>query len=120
LPLPPALRQAVAQVFAGVSASEPATVSAMLATWESTGQLIDPHTAVAVAGATGAPAPSAGTPLVILSTAHPAKFPQAVRAATGQTPPAPPAAARLDGLTERFERLPADVEAVKAYVRAWA
>lgn len=119
LPLPPALREAVAQVFDGVSASESATVSAMRRTWERTGQLIDPHTAVAVAGAE-APALSAGTPLVILSTAHPAKFPQAVSAATGQTPPAPPAAARLDGLAERFERLPADVDAVKAYVRAWA
>jgi threonine synthase len=120
LPLPPALREAMAQVFSGVSASEAATVGAMRRTWESTGQLIDPHTAVAVAGADEAAAPSAGTPLVILSTAHPAKFPQAVLAATGQTPPAPPAAARLDALSERFERLPADVEAVKAYVRAWA
>jgi threonine synthase len=110
----------MAQVFSGVSASEPATESAMRRIWESTGRLIDPHTAVAVAGAAEAPAPSAGTPLVILSTAHPAKFPQAVRAATDQTPAAPPAAARLDGLAERFERLPADVEAVKAYVRSWA
>jgi len=120
LPLPAALREAMASVFSGASASESGTMTAMRRTWESTGQLIDPHTAVAVAGAEGSPALSAGTPLVILSTAHPAKFPEAVRAATGRTPPAPPAAARLDGLTERFERLPADVDAVKAYVRAWS
>lgn len=91
----------------------------MRRTWETTGLLIDPHTAVAVAGADQLGAPLGATPLVILSTAHAAKFPEAVAAATGQVPHAA-AAARLEGLEERFDRLPADAEAVKAYVRGWA
>jgi threonine synthase len=116
--LSPALREAFAATFSGVAASEAATAAAMRRTWEGTGLLIDPHTAVAVAGADQLAAPPAGTPLVILSTAHPAKFPEAVSAATGQTPYAL-AAARLQTLEERFDRAPADAEAIKAYVRAW-
>jgi threonine synthase len=112
------MRAALAELFDGTSASEADTTAAMRRIWETSGQLIDPHTAVAVAGAGKSAAPPVGTPLIILSTAHPAKFPDAVRAATGQTPVAP-AAARLEGLAERLDRLPADAEAVKAFVRGW-
>jgi threonine synthase len=117
--LAPALSEAFAATFAGVASSEAATAAAMRRTWETTGLLIDPHTAVAVAGADQLGVPQGGTPLVILSTAHAAKFPEAVAAATGQVPHAA-AATRLEGLEERFDRLPADAEAVKAYVRGWA
>lgn len=118
LVLAPAIRAPLADVFQGVSASEAATSLAMRRTWEHTGMLIDPHTAVAIAAADRAPTPEA--PLVILSTADPSKFPEAVEAATGQTPPVPAAAAALAGLAERHESLTADVDALKAYVRAWA
>ena len=114
--LPPAIRTAMADVLQGVSISEAATSAAMRQTWEQTGILIDPHTAVAVAAADKAPAP---TPLVFLSTAHPCKFPEAVEAATGRTPPVPAPAARLAGLAECCETLIADVDALKALVRAW-
>jgi threonine synthase len=59
-------------------------------------------------------------PLVILSTAHPAKFPEAVQAATGAAPPTPASARRLDGKAERFDRLPADAETIKTYIRDFA
>ena len=60
------------------------------------------------------------TPLVALSTAHPAKFPEAVKAASGVTAAVPPGAADLAGKPERFDRLPADGEAVMAYIRDFA
>jgi threonine synthase len=87
--------------------------------------LIDPHTAVAVAGAGRAPkvaadGPSGAPPLIIVSTAHPAKFPEAVRAAAGVAPPMPAAARGLAKRKERIDRLPADIEAVKAYIRDFA
>ena len=56
----------------------------------------------------------------MLSTAHPAKFPETVEAATGETPVMPRTAAHLAGKAERFDRLPADAETIKAYVRAFA
>ena len=113
--LAPAIRAAMAEIFEGRSVSEAATTEAMRKSWRETGELVDPHTAVALAGADGAA--HDGTPLVILSTAHPAKFPEAI-AAAGLTPDVARVEA-LGGLVERFDRLPADAAAVKAYVRAW-
>ena len=48
---PPAVLGAMREVFAGVSVSEAATARAILTTLNETGELIDPHTAVALAGA---------------------------------------------------------------------
>ncbi len=50
-------------------------------------------------------------PQVILSTAHPAKFPDAIAAITGHTPPLPPRLSRLMTDRERFARLPNDLKA---------
>jgi threonine synthase len=101
-----------------VSVSEDATASTIASTLQATGELIDPHTAVAVAALTRAEA--APGPVVVLSTAHPAKFPEDVAKAAGVTPTLPPGAADLAARPERFERLPAETETIKAYVRAFA
>ena len=79
------------------------------------GETIDPHTAVGYALAQQHRRDSA-IPMVVLATAHPAKFPDAVEKATGQRPKLP---ARLGDLLERAERvdgLPNDVEALKAMI----
>ena len=60
---------------------------------------------------------SPDTPLVVLSTAHPAKFPETVKAATGTEPPLPPQVLALHKKRERIRRLPNDLEAVKSVVR---
>jgi threonine synthase len=120
LDLPPAVHGAMRETFRGVSVSEAQTARAMLAAWNQTGQLIDPHTAVALAGADLALPPTSETPLIVLSTAHAAKFPDAVLAATGVLPAPPRTAHGLAERDERFDRLAADSEAVKAYVRAFA
>jgi threonine synthase len=105
--------------FWGASVSEADTSEAILNSFRSTGELIDPHTAVGLAAADRAPALSPGTPLIALCTAHAAKFSDAVESATGIAPMSP-RAAELAARPERFDRLPADAEAVKAYVRAFA
>jgi threonine synthase len=65
------------------------------------GRLIDPHTAVALHAAYQIRGRQVG-PLVVLSTAHPAKFPDAVTEATGVTPVLPQ---RLAGLFQGVEKL---------------
>jgi len=117
---PPPVLAAMRDALVGVAVSEEETAATIARTLRETGQLIDPHTAVAVAGAARVRPGPAAAPLVIISTAHPAKFPEAVNAAAGATP-SPPAAvlARADAV-ERIDRLPADVEAVKHYVREFA
>jgi threonine synthase len=106
------------RLFRGVGVSEDETGRAILVTLESTGELIDPHTAVAV-WALGQASDIPG-PVVVLSTAHAAKFPDDVAKAAGVTPSLPRGAADLAARPERFERLPAETETIKGYVRAFA
>jgi len=120
LAIPPNVRAVIRDLFHGASVSEAATARSILATLSASGELVDPHTAVALAISDAAARGVGGAPLVTLSTAHPAKFPEAVSAATGVTPTAPRTCAALADRTERFDRLPADAGAVKAYVRAFA
>lgn len=82
---------------------------------ETTGMLIDPHTAVGVAAARrSGPRES---PMVCLATAHPAKFPDAVEQATGIRPELPARLGDLLDREERFDVLPNDLQAVEAHVR---
>jgi threonine synthase len=118
LDMPSQAFDGVKALFSGFSVDEATTSATMGSAYQAFGEPIDPHTAVALS----APRPiiDPTTLLVVLSTAHAAKFPEAVKAATGVTPTLPAKAGDLFARTERFDRLPADVEAVKTYVRAFA
>jgi threonine synthase len=76
--------------------------------------IIDPHTAVAVAAADHIPASAA--PQVILSTAHPAKFPDAVAKAIGREPSMPDALKRVMGQPERLDILPNDLTLIRQFI----
>jgi threonine synthase len=97
--LAPALHalEPLREIIAGGSADEPATMATIRRTLETTGELVDPHTAVGLHVAAGH-RPPAGVPMVTLATAHPAKFPDAVREACGIDPRLPPAFANLHEL----------------------
>jgi len=88
---------------------------AMAMRWacESAGQVIDPHTAVALSAAR---ALDVDMPVVTLATAHPAKFGDAVERAIGVRPPLPARVGDLHDREERCVTLPADYAAVSAYV----
>jgi len=107
----------VRSVFAGARLDDDATVVEIAATYGETGQLVDPHTAVALA-ASRIVRPEPGVPTVTLATAHPAKFPDAVERATGVRPALPAHLADLLERPERFDRLPNDLVAVERYVEA--
>jgi threonine synthase len=117
LDIPPSALASMRSLFVGAAVSEAETARTILATLNETGELVDPHTAVGLAAAARIGPANPATPLVALSTAHPAKFPEAVQAAAGVAPPTPASVARMAGLRERFEPIAADVEAAKAYVR---
>jgi len=80
------------------------------------GILLDPHTAVGLGAARTIA--SAGSPMVCLGTADPAKFPDAVEKATGVRPPLPARIGDLFERTERYEVLPNDLASVQAHVRS--
>lgn len=118
--IPPSASAVMRRTFTGVAVDEDETARTMLAVRNEAGLLIDPHTAVGVAAARRGASRAGREPMVVLSTAHPAKFPEAVLAATGASPVMPAQAAGLFDRPERMDRLPADAGAVKAYVRAFA
>jgi threonine synthase len=94
-------------------ADEEETLATIRAVHKESGYLLDPHSAVGVAVARKL---KVKAPYVALGTAHPAKFPDAVEKASGVRPTLP---ARLKDLTarkERFDILPADIDAVARYV----
>jgi threonine synthase len=107
----------IRDLFTAERALEDETAAAIRTTLRETGYLLDPHTAVAVAVAekeTRDPA----IPMVVLATAHPAKFPDAVEAACGVRPALPDWLAGLDTRPERFTILPADLAAVENHILA--
>jgi threonine synthase len=118
--IPPGALADMRALFTATGVSEAQTTEAIVATLNESGLVIDPHTAVGVAAAKRLGPASPGTPMIVLSTAHPAKFPEAVTAAAGVAPAIPVAAQHLTERPERFDRLPADAEAVMAYVRHFA
>jgi len=88
----------------------------MAETLAGTGELIDPHTAVGCAAASAFAVE--GTPMVTLATAHPAKFPDAVEAATGVRPALPLWLSDLGEREERFAVLPNVLPDVQAFIDA--
>ena len=58
--------------------------------------------------------------MIVVATAHPAKFPEAVASACGVRPEMPPRLANLMALPERRVNLPNDLGTVQNYVRAHA
>ncbi|MFD2056884.1 threonine synthase [Mesorhizobium calcicola] len=75
--------------------------------------LLDPHTAAAVHVAAGR---AGAVPMVVLGTAHPAKFPAAVEAASGVSPALPAWLGGLMTSEEKYTVLPSDLKMVEDYV----
>jgi threonine synthase len=97
---------------------EAETAATIRRTLDATGYLLDPHTAVGVNVAERVMRGS--TPMVTLATAHPAKFPAAVKAATGHHPALPPWLGDLMSREERMVMLSNDLLAVERHVEARA
>jgi threonine synthase len=118
--LPPQARSFMADLFAGAAVGEAETARTLVSTLNQTGEQVDPHTAVGLAVAARLARNSGDGPIVVLSTAHAAKFPEAAEAALGAPPALNSKSRGLFDKPERIDHLPADVEAVKTYVRAFA
>ncbi|MER8881096.1 threonine synthase [Mesorhizobium sp. M0816] len=88
-----------------------ATIRTTLA---ASGYLLDPHTAAAVHVAAGKAAGE--VPMVVLGTAHPAKFPAAVEAASGVSPALPAWLGGLMSAEEKYTVLPSDLKMVEDYL----
>ncbi|MGQ0585472.1 MAG: threonine synthase [Reyranella sp.] len=105
----------VRELFDAGRVDEPGTLAAIADCHRRFGETIDPHTAIGYAVAQQHRRDPA-IPMVVLATAHPAKFPDAVEKATGVRPPLP---ARLGDLMDRAERVDGlrnDIDELKAMI----
>jgi len=110
--------RAIRRDFTGFTLSDEATLAQIRLNYATSGYLADPHTAIGLAAA-AARAP-VGVPVIVAATAHPAKFPDAVEAATGLRPPLPPPLADLYEREEIYMTAPNDLGAVETLVRNFA
>jgi threonine synthase len=102
-------------VFVAARIDDNETLDVIKRTYMSTGVLVDPHTAVGI-GVTESVRSTITGPIVTLSTAHPAKFPDAVERATGVRPQLPAHLADLMMRPEYVTELPNDLGAVEQFV----
>jgi len=97
--------------------SEPEVAEIIRRTLAESAYLLEPHTATGVIAAEKAGLP-ASVPLVVLATAAPAKFPDAIRAITGLEAGLPPRLAHLMTDPERMVELPNALADLEAHIRA--
>ena len=102
-------------VFVAERLDDTETLDVIRSTYELTGMLIDPHTAVGV-GAARRVQPSIGGPIVTMATAHPAKFPDAVERATGIRPQLPEHLSDLMVRPEYITELSNHLEVVQQFI----
>ncbi len=109
-------RRNILRDFSAGVASEEDTSAAISSVYASNKYLLDPHSAVGVHVARRQK--TIFNPMVTLATAHPAKFPGAVKAATGVEPQLPDWLANLHQLEERMDVVDNDQRAVEEFIRA--
>lgn len=105
----------LARDFAAASASEPEVAEAIQRVRRASGYMMDPHTACGLIAAERC-IPAGPIPQVVLSTAHPAKFPDTMEAILGERPSLPPRLATLMTDEERSSLLPNDLGAVERFI----
>ncbi len=106
--------EAIRNEFSSGMASEVEVATTIREILHQTGELLDPHTAVGVAVARRSAKSS--NPMVTLATAHPAKFPDIVLAATGIRPNLPRHLTHLLTDEERYTVLPNSNAAVREFI----
>ncbi|MEE2997931.1 MAG: threonine synthase [Pseudomonadota bacterium] len=102
--------------FDAVRLNDNATRRVIREVYKTTGELLDPHSAIGVEAARQCRG-SAAVPIVSLATAHPAKFPDAVEEATGIRPGLPLCMADLFDRTEKFNILANDKAVFQDFIR---
>jgi threonine synthase len=103
--------------FSAGRADEDETAATIRTTLRETSHLVDPHTAVGLAVAEKEVGKTT-TPMIVLGTAHPAKFPQAVETACGVRPALPDWLDDLPGRKERVATIPVDQAAIETFILA--
>lgn len=103
------------ELFSSCGVDDKFTCATIKKTYDSCGEIIDPHTATGIKAAKSCKK-SVDIPTIVLATAHPAKFPDAIEKSDVPEPELPRHFTPLMSREEKFDVLPNDIEAVKAYI----
>ena len=103
-------------VFLATAVDTEQTLAAVREVQEQYGYILDPHSAVGYAASQRFVDKMSG-PMICVATAHPAKFPQAVKRAVPDADPRHPSLDALAGMPQRKQTVDATVEAVEAVIR---
>ncbi|WP_371226109.1 threonine synthase [Roseovarius sp. 2305UL8-3] len=109
--------QALQESFESGRCDEDETRAEIARSLAASGELLCPHSAVGVKVANELR--EAGTPMITLATAHPAKFPAAVEEASGVHPPLPDRMSDLYERSERVTRVENDLGAIEEIIKAY-
>lgn len=102
--------------FSAASATEADVADTIRSVEQRSGYTLDPHTACGALAASRVFGKDDPSPRVILATAHPAKFPDAIETITGRRPGLPPRLSDLMSTPERMELLPNDLAGVQHHI----
>ncbi len=112
-------RDRLTQMVEGCSVSDNATTESMRRVYDETGYAADPHTAVGLeAVRLLMPSKARARPVVVVATAHPAKFPEAVQHALGIDVPVPPALAEVWDRSTRVQGIDRTLDALRTVLLA--
>ncbi len=110
--------EGVRKLFASGRMDDAQTSEVIKRTWQKYGYLVDPHTAVGLGVAQAYLAENPKSTVISLATAHPAKFPDAVKRASGVDPQLPERLADLHKRPEKYEVMANDLAKVQDFVRS--
>ena len=105
----------MAEDFGSGHASETETSATIASNFTSTAEVLCPHSAIGVKVANVAR--DLSVPMITLATAHPAKFPDAVEAATKMRPGLPDRMSDLYDRPERVTRVANDLSSLQELIR---
>jgi threonine synthase len=114
LELPASILASLRARYDAKSSDDQETLATINAVAGMQNKIVDPHTAVAISASRKLGFPEA--PVVVLSTAHPAKFAEAVREATGAPPVLPERLERLLTLPEKLDVLPNKLSLIRQFI----
>jgi threonine synthase len=110
------LAEVMRREFAAAAASEQDVAEAIVRTKARCGYLLDPHTACAIVAAERELGENSRVPQIVLSTAHPAKFPDSMQAIAGIRSPLPENLSALMTDAERFTTIDNDIGVAEGHV----
>ena len=115
MPMPAGMYEYMSEKFQGFAMSNDETLASIKKWYDKTGEIFDPHSVIGVEAGI---AMETDSPVIVMATAHPAKFPDATEKAISMTVALPEHMKDLFDRDEEYDILENDYDAITQYVMA--